>query len=129
MGLAGETRATCLACGLCPGGDARSTIGRLWRLCLAGRSFSGIHLALHLSADLATCLRWARRASAPASVRDETVDEEQHDDSSERDQEAPNREPREPGSIGDGRQPVSYTHLRAHETDSYLVCRLLLEKK
>src|SRR5665647_3177671 len=22
--------------------------------------------------------------------------------------------------------PVSYTHLRAHETDSYLVCRLLL---
>ena len=24
---------------------------------------------------------------------------------------------------------VSYTHLRAHETDSYLVCRLLLEKK
>src|SRR5664279_4452416 len=26
-------------------------------------------------------------------------------------------------------QAVSYTHLRAHETDSYLVCRLLLEKK
>src|SRR5665647_3841204 len=25
--------------------------------------------------------------------------------------------------------PVSYTHLRAHETDSYLVCRLLLENK
>ena len=25
--------------------------------------------------------------------------------------------------------PVSYTHLRAHETDSYLVCRLLLEKR
>src|SRR5664279_6068730 len=25
--------------------------------------------------------------------------------------------------------PVSYTHLRAHETESYLVCRLLLEKK
>src|SRR5680860_1652178 len=37
--------------------------------------------------------------------------------------------------IYDGKQrknnalPVSYTHLRAHETDSYLVCRLLLEKK
>src|SRR5665647_3746718 len=28
-----------------------------------------------------------------------------------------------------GQRPVSYTHLRAHETDSYLVCRLLLEKK
>src|SRR5665647_178138 len=28
-----------------------------------------------------------------------------------------------------GGHPVSYTHLRAHETDSYLVCRLLLEKK
>ena len=26
-------------------------------------------------------------------------------------------------------EPVSYTHLRAHETDTYLVCRLLLEKK
>src|SRR5665647_3847157 len=29
----------------------------------------------------------------------------------------------------EGFTPVSYTHLRAHETDSYLVCRLLLEKK
>src|SRR5680860_1702744 len=29
----------------------------------------------------------------------------------------------------DDRHPVSYTHLRAQETDSYLVCRLLLEKK
>src|SRR5665647_3763203 len=28
-----------------------------------------------------------------------------------------------------GLYTVSYTHLRAHETDSYLVCRLLLEKK
>ena len=28
-----------------------------------------------------------------------------------------------------GQIAVSYTHLRAHETDSYLVCRLLLEKK
>src|SRR5680860_1822710 len=28
-----------------------------------------------------------------------------------------------------GMVSVSYTHLRAHETDSYLVCRLLLEKK
>src|SRR5665647_3873376 len=26
-------------------------------------------------------------------------------------------------------ESVSYTHLRAHETDSYLVCRLLLETK
>src|SRR5680860_537423 len=31
--------------------------------------------------------------------------------------------------IGAQCKPVSYTHLRAHETDSYLVCRLLLEKK
>src|SRR5450759_1267755 len=28
-----------------------------------------------------------------------------------------------------GPQPVSYTHLRAHETRHDLVCRLLLEKK
>src|SRR5678816_2955791 len=26
-------------------------------------------------------------------------------------------------------EPVSYTHLRAHETPEHLVCRLLLEKK
>ena len=32
-------------------------------------------------------------------------------------------------SGGDKILSVSYTHLRAHETDSYLVCRLLLEKK
>ena len=33
-------------------------------------------------------------------------------------------------SDGDGfREPVSYTHLRAHETGRNLVCRLLLEKK
>src|SRR5674476_177279 len=31
------------------------------------------------------------------------------------------------GHIGSG--PVSYTHLRAHETGRNLVCRLLLEKK
>ena len=28
-----------------------------------------------------------------------------------------------------GSLPVSYTHLRAHETKANLVCRLLLEKK
>src|SRR5678815_5927959 len=28
-----------------------------------------------------------------------------------------------------GSRPVSYTHLRAHETPEHLVCRLLLEKK
>eukprot|EP01016_Furgasonia_blochmanni_P031176 TRINITY_DN3226_c0_g1_i6.p1 TRINITY_DN3226_c0_g1~~TRINITY_DN3226_c0_g1_i6.p1 ORF type:complete len:138 (+),score=38.50 TRINITY_DN3226_c0_g1_i6:67-480(+) len=39
--------------------------------------------------------------------------------------------PMEPLLNAQGRSvcPVSYTHLRAHETDSYLVCRLLLEKK
>src|SRR5665648_541208 len=31
--------------------------------------------------------------------------------------------------IGDELSPVSYTHLRAHETRHDLVCRLLLEKK
>ena len=30
---------------------------------------------------------------------------------------------------GTGIMPVSYTHLRAHETSLHLVCRLLLEKK
>ena len=30
------------------------------------------------------------------------------------------------GAVGGS---VSYTHLRAHETGAYLVCRLLLEKK
>ena len=31
--------------------------------------------------------------------------------------------------IVEGHDPVSYTHLRAHETVLDLVCRLLLEKK
>eukprot|EP00658_Telonema_sp_P-2_P006571 TRINITY_DN12484_c0_g1_i5.p1 TRINITY_DN12484_c0_g1~~TRINITY_DN12484_c0_g1_i5.p1 ORF type:complete len:228 (-),score=42.48 TRINITY_DN12484_c0_g1_i5:75-758(-) len=31
--------------------------------------------------------------------------------------------------VGPVRGPVSYTHLRAHETPEHLVCRLLLEKK
>src|SRR5674536_382623 len=30
---------------------------------------------------------------------------------------------------GRAEYPVSYTHLRAHETPEHLVCRLLLEKK
>src|SRR5678815_2015440 len=40
-----------------------------------------------------------------------------------------------PGAAGtwkdltDNVNPVSYTHLRAHETPEHLVCRLLLEKK
>ena len=42
---------------------------------------------------------------------------------------------RDPRKIGEEQeqqrplQPVSYTHLRAHETVLDLVCRLLLEKK
>src|SRR5665648_1225704 len=32
------------------------------------------------------------------------------------------------GFLGDKYNPVSYTHLRAHETRHDLVCRLLLEK-
>ena len=31
--------------------------------------------------------------------------------------------------VADGVGPVSYTHLRAHETVLDIVCRLLLEKK
>ena len=34
-----------------------------------------------------------------------------------------------PGAVYDSSVPVSYTHLRAHETRHDLVCRLLLEKK
>src|SRR5428012_21319 len=33
------------------------------------------------------------------------------------------------GTTGESPTPVSYTHLRAHETRHDLVCRLLLEKK
>ena len=33
------------------------------------------------------------------------------------------------GVLDDHHRPVSYTHLRAHETVLDLVCRLLLEKK
>src|SRR5660398_315343 len=37
--------------------------------------------------------------------------------------------PRRPHLSRGGSEPVSYTHLRAHETKANLVCRLLLEKK
>ena len=40
----------------------------------------------------------------------------------------PQRQSRELMKLS-GRTPVSYTHLRAHETRHDLVCRLLLEKK
>src|SRR5665809_45311 len=36
---------------------------------------------------------------------------------------------RQPPARQEGARPVSYTHLRAHETKANLVCRLLLEKK
>src|SRR5665647_1514563 len=39
---------------------------------------------------------------------------------------SPRAHPRRRRAAGEG--VLSYTHLRAHETDSYLVCRLLLEK-
>ena len=39
------------------------------------------------------------------------------------------QKPEEVNIVKELLSPVSYTHLRAHETDSYLVCRLLLEKK
>src|SRR5680860_1386720 len=39
------------------------------------------------------------------------------------------REFAHPAASGAWDKAVSYTHLRAHETDSYLVCRLLLETK
>eukprot|EP00658_Telonema_sp_P-2_P071116 TRINITY_DN6042_c0_g2_i2.p1 TRINITY_DN6042_c0_g2~~TRINITY_DN6042_c0_g2_i2.p1 ORF type:complete len:194 (-),score=64.87 TRINITY_DN6042_c0_g2_i2:107-688(-) len=35
----------------------------------------------------------------------------------------------QPETDSDPPSPVSYTHLRAHETPEHLVCRLLLEKK
>ena len=37
--------------------------------------------------------------------------------------------PRQAEPQATGYRPVSYTHLRAHETGRNLVCRLLLEKK
>src|SRR5678815_5895757 len=41
----------------------------------------------------------------------------------------PDSEERHENEKTGGNLPVSYTHLRAHETPEHLVCRLLLEKK
>src|SRR5664279_452718 len=60
--------------------------------------------------DGASCDDW-RASASPAGLEDNRRDQRQGSFESE------------------GTGPVSYTHLRAHETDSYLVCRLLLEKK
>src|SRR5665254_23446 len=42
---------------------------------------------------------------------------------------APNTSPSDIHRFSARMTPVSYTHLRAHETPEHLVCRLLLEKK
>ena len=56
-------------------------------------------------------IKWFDGDQYPTNIADvtsvDTVDDEDDDDS----------------------LPVSYTHLRAHETLRHLVCRLLLEKK
>src|SRR5665647_1621121 len=73
-------------------------------------------LCRHFNISPKTGYKWIGRALE----RDESFS-----DLSRRPHHSPNRtDPELEGLI-----PVSYTHLRAHETDSYLVCRLLLEKK
>ena len=42
---------------------------------------------------------------------------------------SPNESPADSHRLSSAPAPVSYTHLRAHETVLDLVCRLLLEKK
>src|SRR5450759_814079 len=59
----------------------------------------------------------APRASVPAHHR--------HAPTSRR---SPSSPESEPPTHSPGQHPVSYTHLRAHETRHDLVCRLLLEK-
>src|SRR5664279_1711145 len=66
------------------------------------------HVTLQAADDLALGLALCR-ASSHVVLRRLVPAQADHDDVIE-------------GAIG----PVSYTHLRAHETDSYLVCRLLL---
>src|SRR5664279_5901319 len=60
---------------------------------------------------------------APASAALEYVDSQAHRPT--RDADFLSQGENDPARL----EAVSYTHLRAHETDSYLVCRLLLEKK
>src|SRR5680860_1732985 len=67
----------------------------------------------------------ARQQRARDIARDAEADEGQKEDDADEAAEKAMR----PFPPIDGLEPVSYTHLRAHETDSYLVCRLLLEKK
>src|SRR5678816_4649829 len=65
-------------------------------------------------------------AMAPAEVVSIVVDEDSHS------MDIAVAEDKLSQAIGRGGQnirPVSYTHLRAHETPEHLVCRLLLEKK
>src|SRR5665647_3860191 len=68
----------------------------------------------------------AQRSEAPGDAAPRKISFWRHRNRTERTapygHHCPDRDP-DPGG------PVSYTHLRAHETDSYLVCRLLLEKK
>eukprot|EP00658_Telonema_sp_P-2_P086143 TRINITY_DN998_c0_g1_i4.p1 TRINITY_DN998_c0_g1~~TRINITY_DN998_c0_g1_i4.p1 ORF type:complete len:177 (+),score=79.14 TRINITY_DN998_c0_g1_i4:142-672(+) len=95
----------------------------------------------------ATSMNWADAAedddmfgSSPAdwgdtpTATDEPIEEEEEEEPEEPEEEEEEVEEVEKFSSKvvaqeEEKQPVSYTHLRAHETPEHLVCRLLLEKK
>src|SRR5450756_127777 len=76
-------------------------------------------------ADLRSLYPLERNGARPRTVRDLAHDELPR----ARGVGAEARQQRPCVSDGGPDEPVSYTHLRAHETRHDLVCRLLLEKK
>ena len=64
-----------------------------------------------------TCRQTNRRKDGQINSQTERETERQRDRETERQRDR------------ETDRPVSYTHLRAHETEADLVCRLLLEKK
>eukprot|EP00658_Telonema_sp_P-2_P063452 TRINITY_DN52187_c0_g1_i1.p2 TRINITY_DN52187_c0_g1~~TRINITY_DN52187_c0_g1_i1.p2 ORF type:complete len:120 (-),score=32.93 TRINITY_DN52187_c0_g1_i1:2-361(-) len=72
------------------------------------------------------------RSNSPQNSDDETTEEAAFGfGRSPSKSSSPRKRPLSPGrpSPEGPKRPVSYTHLRAHETPEHLVCRLLLEKK
>src|SRR5428012_2596 len=76
------------------------------------------------------CLKKKQQQSRSTLYRSSSASDVYNRHGGGRDPDFPDRRhgPPSPGTVRPSR-PVSYTHLRAHETRHDLVCRLLLEKK
>jgi len=99
--------------------------------------FTDTSICIGCKACEGACKEWNQLEGNPPEFRDSYDNTGQLDAQNWRHVKFIDNVPEQTASAGDGRaflmmsdvcKPVSYTHLRAHETSLQLVCRLLLEK-